>query len=169
MKVIVCGAGQVGFNIAKQLAAEHNDVTVIDHSADLIRKVGDTLDVQGMVGHASHPDVLERAGASDADMIIAVTQNDEVNMVACQVAHSLFNLPMKVARIRTQSYLHPQWLNLFSRDHLPIDVIISPEVEVGRAVMINCAQVIRRFLLRRRKMSAARWIFSVTRKNRRAG
>lgn len=139
MKVIVCGAGQVGFNIAKQLAAEHNDVTVIDHSADLIRKVSDTLDVQGMVGHASQPDVLERAGASDADMIIAVTQNDEVNMVACQVAHSLFNLPMKVARIRTQSYLQPQWLNLFSRDHLPIDVIISPEVEVGRAVLRRLA------------------------------
>jgi len=139
VKVIVCGAGQVGFNIAKQLAAEHNDVTVIDHSPDLIRKISDTLDVQGMVGHASHPDVLERAGASDADMIIAVTQNDEVNMVACQVAHSLFNLPMKVARIRTQNYLHPQWLNLFSRDHLPIDVIISPEVEVGRAVLRRLA------------------------------
>ena len=139
MKVIVCGAGQVGFNIAKQLAAEHNDVTVIDHSAELIRKVSDTLDVQGMVGHASNPDMLERAGASDADMIIAVTQNDEVNMVACQVAHSLFNLPMKVARIRTQSYLRPQWLNLFSRDHLPIDVIISPEVEVGRAVLRRLA------------------------------
>jgi len=139
VKVIVCGAGQVGFNIAKQLAAEHNDVTVIDHSAELIRKIGDTLDVQGMVGHASHPDVLERAGASDADMIIAVTQNDEVNMVACQVAHSLFNLPMKVARIRTQNYLQAQWLNLFSRDHLPIDVIISPEIEVGRAVLRRLA------------------------------
>lgn len=139
MKVIVCGAGQVGFNIAKQLAAEHNDVTVIDQSADLIRKISDTLDVQGMVGHASHPDVLERAGAADADMIIAVTQNDEVNMVACQVAHALFNLPMKVARIRTQNYLQAQWLNLFSRDHMPIDVIISPEVEVGRAVLRRLA------------------------------
>ncbi|HEX4891115.1 MAG TPA: Trk system potassium transporter TrkA [Alphaproteobacteria bacterium] len=139
MKVIVCGAGQVGFNIAKQLAAEHNDVTVIDHNAELIRKISDTLDVQGMTGHAAHPDVLERAGASDADMIIAVTQNDEVNMIACQVAHSLFNLPMKVARIRTQAYLQKQWLNMFSRDHLPIDVIISPEVEVGRAVLRRLA------------------------------
>ncbi|MCK9992024.1 MAG: trk system potassium uptake protein [Alphaproteobacteria bacterium] len=139
MKVIVCGAGQVGFNIAKQLAAEHNDVTVIDQNAELIRKISDTLDVQGMTGHAAHPDVLERAGASDADMIIAVTQNDEVNMIACQVAHSLFNLPMKVARIRTQAYLQKQWLNMFSRDHLPIDVIISPEVEVGRAVLRRLA------------------------------
>lgn len=139
VKVIVCGAGQVGFNIARQLAAEHNDVTVIDQSAELIRKISDTLDVQGLAGHASHPDVLERAGAADADMIIAVTQNDEVNMVACQVAHSLFNLPMKVARIRTQNYLQTQWLNLFSRDHLPIDVIISPEVEVGRSVLRRLA------------------------------
>lgn len=139
VKVIVCGAGQVGFNIAKQLAAEHNDVTVIDHNPDLVRKVSDTLDVQGMFGHASDPNVLDRAGASDADMIIAVTQNDEVNMVACQVAHSLFNLPVKVARIRTQNYLQVQWLNLFSRDHLPIDVIISPEVEVGRAVLRRLA------------------------------
>ncbi|MFZ5835562.1 MAG: Trk system potassium transporter TrkA [Pseudomonadota bacterium] len=135
MKIIVCGAGQVGFNIAKQLAAEHNDVTVIDHNPELIRKIGDMLDVQAMLGHASLPEVLERAGAQDADMIIAVTQNDEVNMVACQVAHALFNMPVKVARVRTQNYLQPQWLNLFSREHLPIDVIISPEVEVGRAVL----------------------------------
>jgi len=135
VKIIVCGAGQVGFNIAKQLAAEHNDVTVIDHNPELIRKIGDMLDVQAMLGHASLPEVLERAGAQDADMIIAVTQNDEVNMVACQVAHALFNMPVKVARVRTQNYLQPQWLNLFSREHLPIDVIISPEVEVGRAVL----------------------------------
>ncbi|MSP42304.1 MAG: Trk system potassium transporter TrkA [Alphaproteobacteria bacterium] len=139
MKVIVCGAGQVGFNIAKQLAAEHNDVTVIDHNAELIRKISDTLDVQGMTGHASDPNVLDRAGAADADMLIAVTQNDEVNMVACQVAHALFNLPMKVARIRNQNYLQQQWLNLFSRDHMPIDVVISPEVEVGRAVLRRLA------------------------------
>lgn len=135
MKIIVCGAGQVGFNIAKQLAAERNDVTVIDQNPELIRKIGDMLDVQAMLGHASLPEVLERAGAQDADMIIAVTQNDEVNMVACQVAHALFNMPFKVARIRNQSYLQTQWLNLFSREHLPIDVIISPEVEVGRAVL----------------------------------
>jgi trk system potassium uptake protein len=139
VKVIVCGAGQVGFNIAKQLAAEHNDVTVIDHNAELIRKISDTLDVRGMVGHASHPTVLEQAGSADADMLIAVTQNDEVNMVACQVAHALFNLPLKVARIRAQDYLRTQWLDLFSREHLPIDVIISPEIEVGRAVLRRLA------------------------------
>ena len=134
MKVIVCGAGQVGFHIARQLAAENNDVTVVDQSVELTRRVSDALDVQAMVGFASHPDVLERAQARDADMIIAVTQADEVNMVACQVAHSLFDVPTKIARVRAQSYLDPIWADLFSRDHLPIDVIISPEIEVARAI-----------------------------------
>lgn len=133
MKVIVCGAGQVGFNIARYLSSE-NDVTVIDQRQDLIGKISDQLDVQGIVGYASHPPVLERAGARECEMIIAVTQADEVNMVACQVAHSLFNVPTKIARIRNQSYLNPLWADLFSRDHLPIDVIISPEVEVARAI-----------------------------------
>jgi trk system potassium uptake protein TrkA len=87
-----------------------------------------------MVGFASHPDVLEAAGARDADMIVAVTFADEVNMIACQVAHSLFNVPMKIARVRDQSYRNPIWADLFSRDHLPIDVIISPEIEVARAI-----------------------------------
>ncbi len=135
MKVIVCGAGQVGFNIARYLANEHNDVTVIDQRPELIRKVSDTLDVRCVLGHASHPPVLEQAGAADADMIIAVTAADEVNMVACQVAHSLFNVPTKIARVRSQSYLDPLWANLFTRDHLPIDVIISPEIEVAEAIM----------------------------------
>ncbi|CUW40214.1 NAD-binding component of TrK potassium transporter [Magnetospirillum sp. XM-1] len=134
MKVIVCGAGQVGFNIAHYLAGENNDVTIIDQRPELIRKVSDTLDVQVVLGFASHPAVLEQAGAGDADMIIAVTAADEVNMVACQVAHSLFNVPTKIARVRSQSYLAPIWANLFSREHLPIDVIISPEIEVARAI-----------------------------------
>ncbi|PPR74737.1 MAG: Trk system potassium uptake protein TrkA [Alphaproteobacteria bacterium MarineAlpha3_Bin4] len=134
MKVIVCGAGQVGFNIARHLALENNDVTVIDQSPESIRRISDTLDANGVVGHASHPEVLEQAGISDADMIIAVTYADEVNMVACQVAHSLFDVPTKIARVRQQSYLAPIWANLFSRDHMPIDVIISPEIEVARAV-----------------------------------
>ncbi|WP_207478773.1 Trk system potassium transporter TrkA [Arenibaculum pallidiluteum] len=134
MKVIVCGAGQVGSNIARYLATEGNDVTVIDQAPELIQKISDQLDVRAMVGFASHPDVLERAGAADADMIIAVTLADEVNMVACQVAHSLFNVPTKIARVRHQSYLQPIWADLFTREHLPIDVIISPEIEVARAV-----------------------------------
>jgi trk system potassium uptake protein len=135
MKIVICGAGQVGFNIARHLSMEGNDVVVIDTAHDLIRRINDNLDAQGIVGHASRPDVLERAGIGDADMIIAVTHTDEVNMVACQVAHSLFEVPMKIARVREQSYLDPAWSTLFSRDHLPIDVIISPEVEVARAII----------------------------------
>lgn len=134
MKVIVCGAGQVGSNIARYLASEKNDVTIIDQDTALVEKISDSLDVQGVVGFASHPDVLERAGARDADLIIAVTYSDEVNMVACQVAHSLFDVPTKIARIRQQSYLQPIWADLFSRNHMPIDAIISPEIEVARAI-----------------------------------
>ena len=134
MKVIVCGAGQVGFHIARHLSLENNDVTVVDQSPELIRQIGDNLDVNGIVGQASHPNILDQAGAEDADMLIAVTYADEVNMVACQVAHSIFDVPTKIARVRQQSYLEPVWANLFSRDHMPIDHIISPEIEVARAV-----------------------------------
>ena len=134
MKVVICGAGQVGFNIARYLSLENNDVTVIDQSPELIGKVNDSLDVQAFVGHASHPDALERAGAADADMLIAVTFADEVNMVACQVAHSLFSVPTKIARVRHQSYLRPEWAGMFSRENMPIDVIISPEIEVASAI-----------------------------------
>lgn len=134
MNIIICGAGQVGYTIARHLALENNAVTVIDQSPELVRRVNDNLDAQGVVGHGSRPDDLKRAGADDADMIIAVTLIDEINMVACQVAHSLFRVPTKIARIRHQSYLDPEWAPLFSRDHLPIDVIISPEIEVARAV-----------------------------------
>jgi trk system potassium uptake protein TrkA len=134
MKVIVCGAGLVGASIAQQLASENNDVTVVDVDSEVLRRVGESMDVQTIGGHASQPDVLESAGATDADMIIAVTQGDEINMVACQVAHSLFKVPTRIARVRAQSYLQPEWADLFSRDHMPIDVIISPEIEVARAV-----------------------------------
>lgn len=134
MKVIICGAGQVGSNIARQLAQEKNDVTIIDMSPELARKIGDELDVRSMVGHASHPAVLEEAGADDADMLIAVTYSDEVNMVACQVAHSIFNIPKKIARIRAQDYIRSQWAQLFARENMPIDAIISPEMEVARAI-----------------------------------
>ncbi|MEC7463247.1 MAG: Trk system potassium transporter TrkA, partial [Pseudomonadota bacterium] len=134
MKVIVCGAGQVGYHIARQLSLENHDVTVVDSSEENIRSVNETLDVQALQGFASYPDVLERANAADADLLIAVTQSDEVNMVACQVAHSLFNVPTKLARVRNQSYLRPIWADLFSRDNMPIDVIISPELEVARAI-----------------------------------
>ncbi|MFK7840361.1 MAG: Trk system potassium transporter TrkA [Bdellovibrionales bacterium] len=134
MRVIICGAGQVGYNIASYLAREENDVTVVDNNPALISKVNDDLDVNGMVGHASNPDVLSAAGAKGADMIIAVTQMDEVNMIACQIGHSLFGIPKKIARIRQQAYLQPAWANLFSRSHMPIDVIISPEVIIANDI-----------------------------------
>lgn len=135
MKIIICGAGQVGGSIAQHLSNEDNDVTVIDMDEELVEKVRDTLDVTTITGHASHPGILDRAGASEADMLIAVTRHDEVNMVACQVAHSLFNVPMKIARVRSQSYLDPIWSELYRADHMPIDVIISPEREVARAIL----------------------------------
>jgi len=135
MKVIVCGAGQVGYNIAKSLSEEGIDVTVLDRSEALVKKVSDSLDVKGVVGFASHPQSLEEAGAGEAEMLIAVTQSDEVNMTACQVAHSLFDIPKKIARIRTQAYLEPQYTDIFARDKIPIDVIISPEYEVARDVL----------------------------------
>jgi trk system potassium uptake protein TrkA len=139
MKVVISGAGQVGFGIAEKLAAEGNDVSIIDNSPRLIQSITESLDVRGFVGHGAHPDVLSQAGIEQADMLIAVTLHDEVNMVACQVAHSLFSVPTKVARVRAQSYLAPHWRDLFSRDHLPIDVIISPEVEVGEMVLRRLA------------------------------
>ncbi|SMC68277.1 Trk system potassium transporter TrkA [Rhizobium sp. RU36D] len=135
MKVIICGAGQVGYGIAEKLAQEDADVSVIDTSASLIAHIMDTLDVRGYVGHGAHPDVLAKAGADQADMIIAVTLYDEINMIACQVAHSLFAVPTKIARIRAQNYLLPEYSDLFSRENLPIDVAISPEIEVGKMVL----------------------------------
>jgi trk system potassium uptake protein TrkA len=135
MKVIVCGAGQVGFNIARYLSREENDVTLIDTDPRLIEQISDTLDVQGVVGYAAHPDVLEQAGARDADLLIAVTHYDEVNMVACQVAHALFEVPRRIARVRSQSYLQRGYSALFNRQHMAIDEIISPEIEVARAIV----------------------------------
>ena len=135
MKVIICGAGQVGSSIARQLSAEDNDVTVIDVAEELIGRISEALEVRTIHGHAAYPDVIKRAGGADADMFIAVTSSDETNMVACQVAHSLFRIPTRVARIRHQSYLDPQWKDLFRVEHMPIDVIISPEVEVAEAII----------------------------------
>lgn len=139
MKVIICGAGQVGWQIARHLSGEKNDVTVVDNNPDLVRRATDSLDVQGIAGFASYPDVLEQAGAADADMIIAATHSDEVNMVTCQVAHSVFSIPRKIARLRAQSYLTAIYSDLYRRDHLPIDVVISPEREVAEAALQRIA------------------------------
>src|SRR5690606_28894336 len=135
MKVIICGAGQVGYGIAERLSQEDNDVSVIDTSASLVNAITETLDVRGYVGHGAHPDILAKAGAEQADMIIAVTLYDEVNIVACEVAHALFSVPTKIARIRAQSYLQPEYSDLFSRRNMSIDVTISPEIEVGKMAL----------------------------------
>ena len=134
MKVIICGAGQVGWQIARHLSGEKNDVTVVDNNPDLVRRATDTLDVQGIAGFASYPDILDRAGARDADMVIAATYSDEVNMVTCQVAHSVFGVPQKIARIRSQSYLNAIYSDLYRREHMPIDVLINPEQVVTENV-----------------------------------
>jgi trk system potassium uptake protein TrkA len=139
MKVIICGAGQVGWQIARHLSGERNDVTVVDNNGDLVRRATETLDVQGVTGFASYPDVLERAGARDADMIIAATYSDEVNMITCQVAHSIFGIQRKIARLRAQNYLVSIYSDLYRGDHLPIDVIISPEKEVAEAALQRLA------------------------------
>ena len=135
MKVIICGAGQVGWQIARHLSGERNDVTVVDQDSELVRRATDSLDVQGVAGFASYPDVLDRAGARDADMIIAATHSDEVNMVTCQVAHSIFGINRKIARLRSQSYLDAIYSDLYRRQHMPIDVVISPEREVAAAAL----------------------------------
>lgn len=125
MKIIILGASQVGTTVAENLASEANDITVVDQNVNQLRALQDHLDLRTVVGHASHPEVLARAGAKDADMIVALTNSDETNMIACQVAYTLFHTPTKIARVRSASYLaHGK---LFSQEALPVDVLISPE------------------------------------------
>jgi len=128
MKIIILGAGQVGASVAANLCSEANDITVVDRDPAILQALQDRLDLRAVVGHASHPEILAQAGAQDADMIIAVTNSDETNMIACQVAYTLFRTPTKIARIRAPQYL--QTTELFAQEALPIDVLISPEQEV---------------------------------------
>ncbi len=134
MNIIICGAGKVGFSISKQLSAQGHSVTVIDQSSEDIKKINDTQDVKGIVGRATLPTVLENAGAEKADMVIAVTRNDETNMIVCQLASSLFNVSKKIARIRTKDFLEGKWGKLYNKSNIPIDVIISPELEVAKSL-----------------------------------
>ena len=134
MNIIICGAGRVGFTIAKILSEQGHSITVIDQSSDDIQKIDDTLDVKSIVGKATYPSILEKANATDADMIIAVTRNDEINMLICQIAFSIFNVPKKIARIRSQDYLNPKFTKVYNKENLPIDVIISPEIEIAKSL-----------------------------------
>jgi len=133
MKIIILGAGQVGGTLAEHLADEKNDITVVDTDADRLRALKDSLDIRTVTGSASHPDTLLEAGADDAEMLIAVTNSDEINMVACQVAHTFFRTPQKISRVRSPEYLTYQE-RLFSPEHIPVDVIIGPEQLITEAI-----------------------------------
>ncbi len=134
MNIIICGAGRVGFTIAKLLSEQGHSITVIDQSSEDIQKINDSLDVKAIVGKATYPSILEKANATETDMIIAVTRNDEINMLICQIAFSIFNIPKKIARIRSQDYLNPKFTRVYNKENLPIDVIISPEIEIARSI-----------------------------------
>ncbi len=132
MRIIILGAGQVGSSLADNLAHEANDITIVDTDVQKLRELQDRLDIRTLEGYACYPNVLKKAGADEADMLIAVTNSDEINMFACQLAYSLFRVPTKIARVRSISYL--QYGQLFSNDNIPIDVIISPEQVVTNYV-----------------------------------
>ena len=134
MNIIICGAGRVGFAIAKSLTEQDHSITVIDQSSEDIQKINETLDVKAIVGKATLPTILEKANTSEADMIIAVTRNDEINMLICQIAYSIFKVPKTIARIRSQDYLDPKFSTLYNKENLPIDVIISPEFEIAKSI-----------------------------------
>ena len=134
MNIIICGAGRVGFTIAKLLTEQNHSVTVIDQSSEDIQKLNDSLDVKAIVGKATYPSILEKADAANADMIIAVTKNDEINMLICQIAYTVFGISKKIARIRSQDYLNPKFSKVYNKENLPIDVIISPELEIAKSI-----------------------------------
>ena len=134
MNIIICGAGRVGFTIGKLLSEQNHSITIIDQSSEDIQKINESLDVKAIVGKATSPTVLEKANTNDADMIIAVTRNDEINMLICQIAYSIFKVPKKIARIRSQEYLDPKFSGLFNKENLPIDYVISPEIEIAKSI-----------------------------------
>ena len=133
MKTIICGSGDVGYSIADKLSKENFEVTVVDEPSEKLNKIAENLDVKVVTGLPSLPSVLMSAGAKDCEILIAVTKSDETNMIACQIGHSLFEIPKKIARIRQQDYLKGEWQNLYTKNNLPIDAIISPEKEVAGA------------------------------------
>ncbi len=135
MKIIVCGAGSVGQSIVSYLVKGNNDIVVIDHNQRRLDEISKEYDVLPVLGEASHPDILERAGARDADLILAVTGTDEVNMAICQIAYSLFSVPRKIARIDSETFLDPLWGALYNDHHLPIDLIISPDIEIAENIL----------------------------------
>ena len=126
MRIVILGAGQVGSTVASALVHEDNDITIVDKNESRLKELQDQLDIRSVLGFASHPKVMERAGIEDADLVIASTSSDEVNMVACQIAYTLYNVPTRIARVRAVAYTDRE--ELFHREHSPVDVLISPEL-----------------------------------------
>ena len=135
MRIIVCGAGSVGQSIVSYLVKGNNDIAVIDSNQRHLDELSKEYDVLPVLGEASHPDILERAGAKDAELVLAVTNSDEVNMMVCQIAYTLFNIPRKIARIDSEVFLDPIWGSLYNDKHLPIDAIISPDIEIAETIL----------------------------------
>lgn len=135
MKIIVCGSGSVGRSIVSYLVKGSNDIIVIDKDQKRLDEIAKEYDVLPVLGDASHPDILERADIKNADIILAVTDMDEVNMVICQVAHTLFGVPRKIARIDNEVFLDPIWGVLFNEKNIPIDLIISPDIEIAENIL----------------------------------
>ena len=136
MKILILGAGQVGTTLAENLAQEAFDITIVDTDESKLTSLRNRMDIQTVAGYASHPDVLRRAGADDTDLLIAVTNSDEVNMVACQVCYSLYRTPTKIARIRSAAFHGRD--GFFSQDHMPIDVLINRKKRLPPALSSYC-------------------------------
>ena len=133
MKIIIGGAGHVGRSIVDYLSQASNDIVVVDTNKDRLYNIAKEFDVQTIHGSISHPGIQEKIGAKDADILIAVTNDDEVNLIACQVAYTLFQVPKKIARVESEYFLNPLWNTLYSDRNLPVDLVISPEIEIAKS------------------------------------
>ena len=141
MKIIVCGAGRMGYRMTERLCMEGHEVHVVDRDPHLIARINEGMDVNAIEGHAADPAVLERMGASDVDMLVAFTREDEVNMAVCQVAYSVFGVAQKIARIRNANYLSNRWRHMFSESHFPIDRAVCPEMQIARSIAMRIQSV----------------------------
>ncbi len=135
MKILIGGAGNAGRSVVDYLSQANNDIVVVDTDKQSLDELAKEFDVQTVVGSISHPGILEQIGAASADILIAITDNDEVNLVACQVAHTLFQIPKKIARVDSEYFLNPLWNTLYSDKNLPVDLVISPDVEIAKAIL----------------------------------
>lgn len=134
MKIVIGGASSVGKSIVGYLSLGNNDIVVVDENSANLDEIAKEYDVQPVLGSISHPDIQESIGMKNMDMLIAVTDSDEINMIACQVAYTLFNVPRKIARVDSQYFLNPLWNTLYNEKSLPIDLVITPDVEIGKFI-----------------------------------